>query len=136
MDFLLYLSPAGQQLINLIAKSKYEIQENSYLCKKYPELFGYNLDKQFVVCTKNIKNTISPVNYYVNETVYHEAVHVAQACAKGSLGVKNPILSLEKLNDVARSVNYNRDAFTYEVEAYYLEDKPDQVLSYVKKYCM
>lgn len=136
MDFLFYLTPTSQELLKIATKIKYNILENSEICRTYKELFGYNQSKNFIICTNNIKNMISPVKYYINETVYHESVHVAQTCKGGPLGIKNIYLSNQKLNDVARSVNYNKDAFTYEVEAYYLEDKPDKVLSYVKKYCM
>jgi hypothetical protein len=135
MDFLFYLSPVGQQILSNVMLKNFKVQENAPMCKKYKELFGITTQGKFIVCTDNIKNTISPVDYYVNETVYHEAVHVAQACKRGPLGIKNPHLSPEKLNDVKRSTKYNKDAFTYEVEAYYLEDKPEEVLSYIKKYC-
>ncbi len=135
MHFLFYLTPIAQELTSLIMLKNYRVQENAPICKKYTEIFGYNSNGNFIICTNNIKNTISPAGYYINETVYHEAVHVAQACKKGPLGVMDISLSPQKLNDVARSVNYNESAFTYEVEAYYLEDKPEEVLSYVKKYC-
>lgn len=135
MEFLLYLTPVGQQIMSNVILKNYKVQENSSICKTYKEIFGAISNNKFVICTNNIKNNISPVKYYVNETVYHEAVHVAQSCKGSPLGIRNPLLSTQKLNDVKRSTKYNKDAFTYEVEAYYLEDKPEQVLSYVEKYC-
>lgn len=113
----------------------YKVLENAPICKKHKELFGYTRSPNFIICLDNIKNTISPVNHYVNETVYHEAVHIAQSCKQGPLGVVDPNLSAEKLNDVKRSVKYNSGAFVYEVEAYYLEDKPELVNYYLKKFC-
>lgn len=135
MDFLFYLTPEAHQILNLVISKSYKIQENAPTCKKYTELFGYIENKKFIICTSNIKSKTNLVEYYVNETVYHESVHIAQFCKGSSLGIKNPTLSAEKLNDVVRSTNYNKDAFTYEVEAYYLEDKPEQIGSYIKKYC-
>ena len=135
MDFLLYLTPIGQEIISNIPSHKVEVLENSQLCKKYTELFGYTQPSKFVVCTDNIKNKISPVSFYVNETVYHEAVHIAQSCKGEALGVENPLLESRKQKDVNNSLKYNKGAYTYEVEAYYLEDKPELVLSYLKKYC-
>ena len=134
MDFLLYLTPTGQQIIDSIIKAKFNVRENSPLCRVHKEIYGYVFKKDFVVCITNIKNTTNLVSYYVNETVHHEAVHVAQTCKRKPLGIK-PTLSFEKMNNVNRSVKYNKDAFTLEVEAYYLEDKPEQILPYVQKYC-
>ena len=135
MDFLLYLSPVGSEIVKVVSASGNKIQEDAPICKKYSEVFGYSENKKLIVCTENIKNTISPVSYYVNETVYHEAVHIAQSCKGGTLGIKNPLLSKEKMNDVVRSTSYNKATFKYELEAYYLETRPEEVLSYVKKYC-
>lgn len=135
MDFLFYLSPVGQQLISSIMLKNYNVMENAPICKKYKDIFGYNSKGNFIICTDNIKNNISPVKHYVNETVYHEAVHVAQSCKRGPLGVKGITLSAEKLNDVKRSTQYGNLAVVYETEAYYLEDKPEQVLNLIKKYC-
>lgn len=135
MNFLFYLTPVGQQIMSNVMLKNYKVQENSSICKTYKEIFGAVIEDKFVICTDNIKNNISPVKHYVNETIYHEAVHVAQSCKGGPLGIKSPLLSSQKLNDVKRSTKYNKDAFTYEVEAYYLEDKPEQVLSYIEKYC-
>lgn len=135
MDFLFYLTPIGREIISGVMLKNFQIQENPSICKKYKDLFGYTKSPNFVMCTDNIKNTISPVSYYVNETVYHESVHVIQSCKGGPINIKDITLSSEKLNDVNRSVNYGTSASVYEMEAYYLEDKPEMVLSYLKKYC-
>lgn len=135
MEFLLYLSPVGQQIINSVSLTKFKIQENAHICRKYKEVFGFTNTSQLIICTDNIKNSISPVNYYVNETVYHEAVHIAQMCKQRPLGINISSLSPSKMNDIVRSTQYAKDAFPYEVEAYYLEDKPEKVLSYVQKFC-
>jgi len=66
--------------------------------------------------------------------VYHEAVHVAQACKGGKLGV-SASLNQYKLNDVMRSVKATGSYAVYEMEAYHLEDKPEEVLHHLKKYC-
>jgi hypothetical protein len=111
----------------------YNIMQNAPVCRNR-ELFGILKSPDFVVCLDNIKNKISPVKHYVNETVYHEAVHVAQACKRGKLGVSTS-LDQYKLNDVMRSVKATGSYAAYEMEAYYLEDKPKEVLYYLKKYC-
>lgn len=135
MEFFLYLTPLGREIVTNIMSRNYLVQENAPICKKYNEIFGHNGEGKFIICTDNIKNNTGLVSHYVNETVYHEAAHAAQSCKRSPIGIKNINLSAEKLNDVRRSVNYNKFAFVYEVEAYHLEDKPAEVLSYLKKYC-
>lgn len=135
MDFLLYLTPVANNILDHIISSGTKVQENAPICKKYYEVFGYFDSQKLIMCTDNIKNTISPVDYYVNETLYHESVHLAQSCRGGALGVKNPSLSKEKMEEVVRSSSYNNATFKYELEAYYLETRPEEVLTYIKKYC-
>jgi hypothetical protein len=133
MEFLLYLTPTGQEIISSIMLKNYNIRQNAPVCRN-KELFGLLKSPDFVICLDNIKNKISPVKHYVNETVYHEAVHVAQSCKRGKLGV-NASLDQYKLNDVMRSVKATGSYAVYETEAYYLEDKPEEVLYHLKKYC-
>lgn len=134
MEFLLYLTPIGNQIINQIISKNYAIRENAPICRN-KEIFGTLTGPEFVICTTNIKNTISPVKHYVNETVYHEAVHVIHSCKGGPIGIVGINLDQWKLNDVMRSSKITKQHQIYELEAYYLEDKPDLVLSYIEKYC-
>lgn len=135
MEFLLYLTPIGNQIINRVMMKNFNVVENGAICRNR-EIFGFTKSPNFVICTNNIKNKISPVSYYVNETVYHEAVHVAQSCKRGALGVQDIRLSSDKLTDVTKSVKaYNSNATIYEMEAYYLEDKPELVDFYLRKFC-
>jgi hypothetical protein len=97
-------------------------------------------NKKFVVCTKNIKNGGWNVRHYVNETVYHEAVHSAQNC-KGSIFriPKNKMyLPENKLQDIKNSIAITGgyDAKMREHEAYWMEDKPEKVKYVVQKYCL
>ena len=133
MQFLLYLTPTGQEIISAIMRRNYNVLENAPICRN-KELFGVVQTPNFVICLNNIKNTISPVDYYVNETVYHEAVHVAQACKGNKLGI-DVSLNAYKMKDVANSVKVGGSYPVYESEAYFLEDKPEKVLYYLKKFC-
>jgi hypothetical protein len=133
IQFLLYLTPAGQEIISTIMRRNYNVKQNAPICRN-KELMGIVQTPNFVICLNNIKNGISPVDYYVNETVYHEAVHVAQACKGKPLGV-NVSLDAYKMNDVVRSTKVGGAYPVYESEAYQLEDKPEQVLYYLKKFC-
>ena len=135
MEFLLYLTPIGNQIVNRIMMKNFNVVENGVMCRN-KNLMGFANTSNFVICTNNIKNAVSPVDFYVNETVYHEAVHIAQNCKGGALGIKNIKLSSNKLTDVSNSVKtYRQGSTVYEMEAYYLEDKPEQVDFYLKKFC-
>jgi hypothetical protein len=133
IQFLLYLTPVGQQIVSSIMQKNYNIKENAPICRN-KELMGTLQNSNFIICLDNIKNGVSPVDYYVNETVYHEAVHVIQACKKGPLGI-SVSLNPYKMNDVIRSTKIGKAYPVYESEAYFLEDKPEQVLYYLKKFC-
>lgn len=135
MDFLLYLTPIGREILTGVMMKNYKVQENAPICKQHKTLFGHTRSPNFVICTDNIKNTISPVKHYVNETVYHEAVHVIHSCIGGPIKIKNATLSTEKLTEVVQSSKISGSSPVYEIEAYYLEDKPEQVNTYLKKYC-
>lgn len=135
MEFLLYLTPIGNEIINRVMMKNFRVVENGAICKN-KDLFGLTSSSNFVICTNNIRNRGVSLPFYINETVYHESVHVAQICKRGSLGIKNIRLTTSKLRDVTSSVNmYNKEATIYEMEAYYLEDKPEQINYYLKKFC-
>ena len=140
MEFLLYLSPQGQQLLRDLSAARINVRENIALCRN-PHAFGaFMMPKNIVICTKNIKMSGYNVKHHVNETLFHEAVHAAQYCSgRTTIGISKSKMSLpwNKLKDVQDSVNItgNIDAGNSEHEAYYLEDKPSQVIKYVRKFC-
>lgn len=136
MEFLLFLTPEGKTIIDFLISKKVKILENPPICKVHTQLFGTTNKKDLSICLTNIKNLISPVSFYVNETVYHEAVHIAQECKKTPLNINNITLSKNKLIDVNNSLKLTSNQYKYELEAYYLEDKPEEVISYLKKYCL
>ena len=133
MEFLLYLTPLGKEIINSVMLANYNVRENAPICRN-KEIIGYIKSKDFVICINNIKNNVSPVSYYVNETVYHEATHVAQYCKGSKLNIAT-YLDKNKEDNVARSLKVSNSSSSYESEAYYLEDKPKEVLHYLKKFC-
>jgi hypothetical protein len=140
MIFVSYLSPTGQQLIQNLISAKFQVSENIAFCRG-STLFGYvDLPKKFVICTNNIKKSGFDPNYYVGETVYHEATHAAQICNGNrnlGLSAKNMPLSWNKMQDIKNSIKAtgNSGSTLREHEAYFLEDKPEQVLYYFKKFC-
>jgi len=138
MDFFFYLTPQAKEIINLINKAKYSVKENIGFCKN-KDFFGYaDHGKKFVICTKNIKNSDFDTKFYINETVYHEAIHIAHHCngyRPFGISKKDMPLPSNKLQDVKNSVNSSTATSQMEHEAYWMEDKPDKVRYVLQKYC-
>jgi hypothetical protein len=138
--FFSYLTPIGKTILENLIKAKVDVRENVGLCRN-KDMFGYaDLPNKFIICTSNIKNGGYDLKTYVNETVYHEAVHAAQNCKRTptlGLPTKDMPLSSMKLNEINQSAQmvHNYGIVAREHEAYYLEDKPEQVLYYLKKFC-
>jgi hypothetical protein len=140
MLFPLYLTSEGKQILDLVAKAHFNIRENISWCAD-GSYYGATIkeNKTFFICTKNILNGPSPKRN-LNETVYHEALHVAQQC-NGMRPIGIPIsqmpLSSNKMDDIETSIRLtkNKSMRRIEHEAFWLEDKPEQVLYYLKKFC-
>ena len=142
MIFLYYLTLEGKQIVDLITKSRFQVKENISWCADgyYGGVIKEN--KTFFICTKNILKGADPQKNLI-ETVYHEAVHVAQQCKGGNdlkpIGiplVQMP-LPLKKMRDIESSLALTKKKYmrTNEHEAFWLEDKPTQVIYYLKKFC-
>jgi len=143
MQFPLYLTPEGKQILDLVAKAHFNIRENISWCAD-ANYYGATIkeNKTFFICTKTILRGPDPKRY-LNETVYHEAVHVVQQC-KGKnnlIPIGIPIIQMplpsNKMVDIQTSIRLtkNKSIKTIEHEAFWLEDKPEQVLYYLKKFC-
>jgi hypothetical protein len=143
MQFPLYLTSEGKQILDLVAKAHFNIRENISWCAD-GSYYGATIkeNKTFFICTKTILRGPDPKRY-LNETVYHEAVHVAQQC-KGRNDLKPigiPIsqmpLPSNKIDDIKTSIRLtkNKSIRQTEHEAFWLEDKPKKVIYYLKKFC-
>lgn len=137
MEFLLYLTPIGRQIVDNVISAGYPVRENIEYCKN-KNIFGYGDFNKMVICTKNIKNSGYDFEHYVNETVYHEAVHMAHMCNGYKpfyIHMKDMPISEYKLQDVKKSVSTSSASQQMEHEAYWMEDKPEKVNYVLKKYC-
>ena len=137
MEFLLYLTPIGRDIIGNVNKAGYSVKENIEFCRD-KNFFGYADHNKLVVCTKNIKQSGLDVKHYINETVYHEATHIAHMC-KGYkpfyISLKDMPLPENKLQDVGKSVRLSTASKQMEHEAFWMEDKPEKVNYVLKKFC-
>jgi hypothetical protein len=142
MDFLLYLSPQGMEIYNMISK-KIRVVENTPICQKY-DIYGWyqNTSKTMVFCTNRIVSKGKP-DYDVNETLFHESVHVAQACKQNMkeifpLGISSFSMTLpkNKSKDLLKTIQISgKHIALIEKEAFWMEDKPSKVKYVVQKYC-
>jgi hypothetical protein len=141
MEFLLYLSPESTEIYQIISR-RIRVVENTPICRKY-DIYGWfdANEKTMTICTDRIVSR-NDSEYYVNETLLHESVHIAQYCKNKSLtplGI-TPLqlqLSSRRNRDVESAVKMAGPLVRQiEREAFWMEDKPNEVKYVVKKYCL
>jgi hypothetical protein len=141
MEFLLYLSPQSTEIYQMISR-RIRVVENSPICRKHDIYGWFNvIEKTMTICTDRIVSR-GDYRYYVNETLLHESVHVAQYCKNKSLtplGIASSQLQLSsrRTQDVESAVRISGPLVRQiEREAFWMEDKPNEVKYIVKKYCL
>jgi hypothetical protein len=118
------------------------VVENTPICRKYDIYGWFNInEKTMTICTDRIVSR-GESEYYVNETLLHEFVHIAQYCKNKSLtplGIASSQLQLSsrRNQDVESAVKMiGPSVRQIEREAFWMEDKPNEVKYVVKKYCL
>ena len=141
MNFLLYLSPEGMDVYNMVSR-KVRVVENAPVCRKY-DIFGFYSapQKTLTMCTSKIQN-YENISKYVHETLMHESTHVAQSCRTNfryltpfGINSSSMYLNSSKENDLKRVVAFNPSLKDIDREAFWMEDKPNEVKHVLKKYC-
>ncbi len=155
MEFIIFLSKIDKEILNLLTKANYIVEENKVEClynKKIKGLHNFEENK-IIICTANAKRKTNYRNKQkqpdknnlktelaIRKALRHEATHAIQKCNNNK--TVEDIKSLEsKLHPSKRkAVEFSTSKFsgTYakEVEAYILEDKPKKVRNLIKKYCL
>ncbi len=140
------------EIIKIIEKIDYGIEENTPLCLLGKEFFGFlkKNQKKIVICTENAKrfsgyyikrpyknDDFNKTSTYIRRALRHESVHIAQACNNGNLIEINKNIKMHSHKTKAW-VNSSKLSGEKEKEyqAYALEDKPRLVLKALKKYCL
>ena len=152
MEFLDYLDRTEVEIIRIVEKSGYKIEENTPLCLLSDDYVGF-LEKRrkvIVLCTKNAKrregythirkrdkDIFERTALHIKKALRHEAVHVAQECNDGNLLKINRKLSMNtsKINALNGSIKISGEE-EKERQAYILEDKPRLVEKELRKYCL
>ena len=140
MNFLFYLSPQSMEIYQMVSR-KIRVVENTPICRKHDIYGWFDIAKKTMnICTDRIVSKDN-VKYYINETLLHEAVHLAQYCKNKSLtplGISssNMNLSDRRRQDVESAVKLiGPHIRQIETEAFWMEDKPNEVKYVMKKYC-
>ena len=155
MEFIIFLSKLDKEILDLLIKANYEVEENKIECLINKEIKGlHNLvENKIIICTENAKRKTNYRNekqrpnkenfktkLAIRKALRHEATHAIQKCNNNK--TVGDIKKLEaKLNQSKRrSLEFSTSNFsgTYakEVEAYILEDKAKKVKKMLKKYCL
>ena len=154
MEFLLFLSASEKEILGLIQKAKYSVEENTPLCLLGENYFGFfkKSQRRIVICTDNAKikggNFLRPVSneriysktgIYIRRALRHESVHVAQHCNNGEIVELDKLSNLKinpyKLKALKASSKLSGNSRS-EYQAYQLEDRPKLVISALRKYCL
>ena len=152
MEFIAFLDRNEFEIIRLIEKTGYSVEENTSLCLIGKEYVGFlrKKEKRVVICTKNakqrenykhimLKNAESfyKTSIHIKKALRHEAVHIAQECNNGNLlNLKTKLrINPSKLNALKGSTKISGE-LEKEKEAYILEDRPKLVINELKKYCL
>ena len=155
MEFLLFLGAKEKEILELIYKAGFSVEENTPLCFLGENYVGFIKKRQrsVVICTQNAKSnngystTRSNSNsskertaISIKKALRHEATHVAQDCngskLLGILNQKDKIHKWYKENAIIGSATIGNIDKRREAEAYYMEDRPSTVISALKKYCL
>ena len=153
MEFIIFLSKVDREIIEMIKKANYSIEENAPLCQIDRRFIGFHkkVEKSIVICTNNAKKItnyrkIKKINndnhktkLYIRRGLRHEATHMAQSCNNGKITgiIKNldQKIHKNKLKALNSSVKISGN-LDKEVEAYVMEDKPKKVKEAIEKYCL
>ena len=155
MEFIIFLSKLDKEILDLLIKANYVVEENKIECLLNKEIKGLHnfVENKIIICTENAKRKTNYRNkkkrpnkdnfkteLAVRKALRHEATHAIQKCNNNK--TVGDIKNLEgKLHQSKRrSLEFSTSNFsgTYakEVEAYILEDKPKKVKNMIKKYCL
>ena len=155
MEFIIFLSRLDKEILDLLTKANYVVEENKIEClinKKIKGLHNFEENK-IIICTENAKKKTNyrNIKQYQNKDNFktekairgalrHEATHAIQKCNNNKTveDIKKLESKLHQSKKKALEFSTNNFSGKYakEVEAYVLEDKPKKVKKLIKKYCL
>ena len=155
MEFIIFLSKLDKEILELLIKANYIVEENKIECLVNKEIKGlHNFEKnKIIICTENAKRKTNfrvrkqkrnkdnfKTELAIRKALRHEATHAIQKCNNNKTvgNIKNLEGKLHQSKKKALKFSTSNFYGTYakEVEAYVLEDKPKKVKNLIKKYCL
>jgi len=155
MEFIIFLSKIDKEILDLLIKAKYVVEENKIECLLNKEIKGLHnfVENKIIICTENAKRKTNYRNekkrpnkdnfkteLAIRKALRHEATHAIQKCNNNKVvgDIKNLEDKLHKSKKKALDFSISNFSGNYakEVEAYVLEDKPKKVKNLIKKYCL
>ena len=155
MEFIIFLSKLDKEILELLTKANYIVEENKVECllnKKIKGLHNFEENK-IIICTENAKRKTNykmikqqqrqdsfKTERAIRKALRHEATHAIQKCNNnktvGDIEKLESKLHPSKRNALEFSISKFSGTYAKEVEAYVLEDKPKKVKNLIKKYCL
>ena len=155
MEFIIFLSQLDKDILDLLIKANYIVEENKVECLINKKITGlHNLDEnRIVICTENAKRItnyrdtkIQPhkdnhkTERAIRKSLRHEATHAIQKCNNnkivGDINKLENKLHKNKRETLDFSTFNFSGTYEKEVEAYVLEEKPKKVKKLLKEYCL
>ena len=155
MEFIIFLSKLDKEILDLLIKANYIVEENKIECLLNNEIKGLHKfeENKIIICTENAKKKTNYRNkkqqpnkdnfkteLAVRKALRHEATHAIQKCNDnkiiGDIKKLESKLHQNKRKALDFSTSNFSGTFAKEVEAYVLEDKPKKVKDFIKKYCL
>ena len=155
MEFIIFLSKLDKEILDLLKKSNYTVEENKIECLLNKEIKGlHNFEEnKIIICTENAKRKTNYRNKNqqpqkdnikteraIRKALRHEATHAIQRCNNNKIIGDIKILESKLHQSKRKALEFSSSNFsgTYEkeVEAYVLEGKPKKVKNLIKKYCL
>ena len=155
MEFIIFLSKLDKEILDLLIKANYTLEENKVECLLNKEIKGlHNFEEnKIIICTENAKRKTNFRNkkqqpnkdnfkteLAIRKALRHEATHAIQKCNNNKIVGDIKKLELKLHPNKKKALDFSTSNFggTYakEVEAYVLEDKPKEVKKLIKKYCL
>ena len=155
MEFIIFLSKLDKEILDLLIKANYIVEENRIECLLNKEIKGLHnfVENKIIICTENAKRKTNYRNMKqqqsmnnikteraIRKALRHEATHAIQKCNNNKIigDIKKLENKLQQSKRKALKFSTSNFSGTYakEVEAYVLEDKPKKVKNFIKKYCL
>jgi len=155
MEIIIFLSKIDKEILDLLLKANYIVEENKIECLINKEIKGLHnfVEKKIIICTENAKRKTNYRNekqrpnkdnfktkLAIRKALRHEATHAIQKCNNnttlGDIKDLKSKLHPSKRRSLEFSTSNFSGSYAKEVEAYILEDKPKKVRSMIKKYCL